>query len=39
MEETAPETKRKVATLNSAHQRNKKQHIFDSGWLEQHQVN
>ena len=31
--------KRKVATLNSTYQTNKKQRIFDSGWLEQQQVN
>ena len=40
MEETAAKKKkRKVATLNSAYQTNKRERIFDSGWLEQQQVN
>ena len=39
MEETAAKQKGKVTTLNSAYQTNKKQRIFDSGWLEQEQVN
>ena len=38
MEETAAK-KKKSGHLNRAHQANKKQRIFDSGWLEQKQVN
>ena len=40
MEETAAKKKKKkVATLNSTYQTNKKHRIFDSGWLEQQQLN
>ena len=38
MEETAAK-KKKSGHLNRAHQTNKKQRIFDSGWFEQKQVN